>query len=117
MASSIGFWILSFLSSCYSSYGAWTFTPVGLSPTVHASLRWTHTYRDSSVCALPRSLPSGCDRSPMTYQKPVSGEPGAETVAYSHRVICGFPRRARVCSDQTYVAESDQQASRVTGTA
>ena len=24
--------------------GAWTFTPVGLAPTDHASLRWTHTY-------------------------------------------------------------------------
>jgi hypothetical protein len=32
----------SFLPSCYSSYGAWTFTPVGLAPTDHASLRWTH---------------------------------------------------------------------------
>jgi hypothetical protein len=44
MASSIGFRIFSFLPSCYSSYGAWTFTPVGLAPTDHASLRWTHTY-------------------------------------------------------------------------
>jgi len=44
MASSIGFRIFSFLPSCYSSYGAWTFTPVGLAPTDHASLRWTHTF-------------------------------------------------------------------------
>ena len=36
---------LLILPSCYSSYGAWTLTPVGLSPTVHASLRWTHTYQ------------------------------------------------------------------------
>jgi hypothetical protein len=43
MASSIGFRMFSFLPSCYSSYGAWTLTPMGLSPTVHASLRWTHT--------------------------------------------------------------------------
>ena len=43
MALSIGFRIFSFLSSCYSSYGALTFAPEGLSPTVHASLRWTHT--------------------------------------------------------------------------
>src|SRR6202167_3740983 len=42
MALSIGFRMLSFLPSCYSSYGAWTLTPVGLPPTVHASLRWTH---------------------------------------------------------------------------
>ena len=42
MALSIGFRMLSFLPSCYSSYGAWTLTPVGLAPTVHASLRWTH---------------------------------------------------------------------------
>src|ERR1035441_7117486 len=49
MALSIGFRILSFLPSCYSSYRAWTFTPVGLSPTVHASLRWTHTYRYQSA--------------------------------------------------------------------
>src|ERR1700674_5412786 len=45
MASSIGFRILSFLPSCYSSYGAWTLTPVGLAPTDHASLRWTHTFQ------------------------------------------------------------------------
>src|ERR1035438_7472032 len=45
MASSIGFRILSCLPSCYSSYGAWTLTPVGLAPTDHASLRWTHTFR------------------------------------------------------------------------
>src|ERR1700730_8092353 len=44
MASSIGFRILSCLPSCYSSYGAWTLTPVGLAPTDHASLRWTHTF-------------------------------------------------------------------------
>jgi hypothetical protein len=25
---------------------AWTLTPVGLSPTVQASLRWTHTFQD-----------------------------------------------------------------------
>ncbi len=30
---------------CYSSYGAWTLTPVGLSPTGQASLHWTHTYQ------------------------------------------------------------------------
>ena len=36
--------MLSFLPSCYSSYGAWTFTPVGLAPTDHASLRWTHRF-------------------------------------------------------------------------
>jgi hypothetical protein len=45
MASSIGFRIFSFHPSCYSSYGAWTLTPVGLAPTVHASLRWTHRFR------------------------------------------------------------------------
>src|ERR1039457_3456743 len=36
---------LLILPSCYSSYGAWTLTPVGLAPTDHASLRWTHTFR------------------------------------------------------------------------
>jgi hypothetical protein len=35
MALSIGFRNLSFLPSCYSSYGALTFTPVGL--TTHCS--------------------------------------------------------------------------------
>ena len=49
MALSIGFRMLSFLPSCYSSYGAWTFTPVGLAPTDHASLRWTHTPLDRSL--------------------------------------------------------------------
>jgi regulation of enolase protein 1 (concanavalin A-like superfamily) len=41
--------MFSFLPSCYSSYGAWTFTPVGLAPTDHASLRWTHTFQESSL--------------------------------------------------------------------
>jgi hypothetical protein len=41
--SSVGFRILvSPLQPCYPSYGAPTFTPVGLSPTGRASLRWTH---------------------------------------------------------------------------
>ena len=40
---------LSFLPSCYSSYGAWTLTPVGLAPTDHASLRWTHTFEELST--------------------------------------------------------------------
>ena len=47
---------LLILPSCYSSYGAWTLTPVGLSPTVHASLRWTHASRYQSG-KLPRSPP------------------------------------------------------------
>src|SRR5260370_41872868 len=43
MALSVGFRILvSQLRSCYPSYGAPTLTPVGLSPTERASLRWTH---------------------------------------------------------------------------
>jgi hypothetical protein len=33
---------LRFLHLCNPSYGALTSTPVGLSPTEHASLRWTH---------------------------------------------------------------------------
>src|SRR5664280_2819811 len=35
-----------------TGYGVWTLTPVGLSPTVHASLRWTHTSRDRSAVPL-----------------------------------------------------------------
>src|SRR5258707_9907186 len=61
MVLSIGLRILSFLPSCYSSYGAWTLTPVGLSPTVHASLRWTHTYRYRYWLAL---RPNGPKRHP-----------------------------------------------------
>src|ERR1700747_2498867 len=67
MALSIGFKIFSCLPSCYSSYGAWTLTPVGLSPTVHASLRWTHTFpgtnafksreTDFTVCVVLLSSP------------------------------------------------------------
>src|ERR1035438_739405 len=53
MASSIGFRMFSCLPSCYSSYGAWTLTPVGLAPTDHASLRWTHTSGYLSVFAEP----------------------------------------------------------------
>src|ERR1700756_4309357 len=33
---------LSFLPSCYPSYGLLTFGPMGLPPTEYASLRWTH---------------------------------------------------------------------------
>src|ERR1700743_502854 len=33
---------LSFLPSCYPSYGLLTFAPMGLHPTEYASLRWTH---------------------------------------------------------------------------
>src|SRR5215470_7047282 len=40
--------------SCYPSYGAPTLTPVGLSPTGRASLRWTH-----SGCFCGRSCPEG----------------------------------------------------------
>ena len=35
---------LSFLPSCYPSYGLLTFAPMGLSPTEYASLRWTHQH-------------------------------------------------------------------------
>src|SRR5258708_27290310 len=66
MASSIGFRMFSFLPSSYSSYGAWTLTPVGLSPTVHASLRWTHTSRYKS--RLDEFYKKGCQEksSPST---------------------------------------------------
>src|SRR5207244_12832384 len=48
MALSVGFRIpVSQLQSCYPSYGAPTLTPVGLSPTERASLRWTHKIGDS----------------------------------------------------------------------
>src|ERR1035437_6180726 len=51
MALSVGFRILvSQLRSCYPSYGAPTVTPVGLSPTERASLRWTHNVRFSKRC-------------------------------------------------------------------
>src|SRR5207244_7341062 len=47
MALSVGFRIpVSQLQSCYPSYGAPTLTPVGLSPTERASLRWTHEVGD-----------------------------------------------------------------------
>jgi hypothetical protein len=44
---------------CYSSYGAWTLTPVGLAPTDHASLRWTHRFRYPTATAkgLPYVFP------------------------------------------------------------
>ena len=43
-ALSVGF--IRFVSSaeCNPSYGALTLTPVGLSPTGHASLCWTHSF-------------------------------------------------------------------------
>jgi hypothetical protein len=46
MALSVGFRVpVSQLQPCYPSYGAPTLTPVGLSPTGRASLRWTHIGR------------------------------------------------------------------------
>ena len=42
--SSVGFRVpVSQLQPCYPSYGAPTLTPVGLTPTGRASLRWTHS--------------------------------------------------------------------------
>jgi hypothetical protein len=39
----------SFHHLCYPNYGALTFTPAGLSPAEHASLRWTH----NRTCGFP----------------------------------------------------------------
>src|SRR6476620_4552182 len=41
----------SFHHLCYPNYGALTSTPAGLSPAVHASLRWTHNW----TCSFPAS--------------------------------------------------------------
>ena len=50
MALSVGFRIpVSQLRSCYPSYGAPTLTPVGLSPTERASLRWSHSVSFSGL--------------------------------------------------------------------
>ena len=43
MALSIGVRSFGFPPVCNPSYGALTFTPVGLTPTEHASLCWTHS--------------------------------------------------------------------------
>ena len=62
--------MLSFLPSCYSSYGAWTLTPVGLAPTDHASLRWTHTSRylsSPSMSALAILQPSRTRYAKLNY--------------------------------------------------
>jgi len=48
---------LLILPSCYSSYRAWTLTPVGLAPTVHASLRWTHRFRGPISAVIPMTRP------------------------------------------------------------
>src|SRR5215831_698268 len=59
--------------SCYPSYGAPTLTPVGLSPTGRASLRWTHSdsYR-ARLLSLKGRLP------------PVSGS-GHPRLAHHHK--------------------------------
>ena len=51
---------LSLPPSCHSSYGAWTLTPVGLAPTDHASLRWTHTFRYLSALIFSVVILAGC---------------------------------------------------------
>src|SRR5262249_59334476 len=45
MASSMGFRTFGFPPACHSSDGALALTPVGLTPTEHASLRWAHCRR------------------------------------------------------------------------
>src|SRR6478736_3538190 len=45
MASSMGFRTFGFPPACHPSYGALAVTPVGLTPTEHASLRWAHCRR------------------------------------------------------------------------
>ena len=42
MTWSIGFSSVGFPSGCYPSYGALALTPVGLTPTEHTCLIWTH---------------------------------------------------------------------------
>src|SRR5271170_3161586 len=42
----------SFHHLCYPNYGALTFTPAGLSPAEHASLRWTHNRSRASPAVL-----------------------------------------------------------------
>src|SRR5215475_13252968 len=58
--------------SCYPSYGAPTLTPVGLSPTGRASLRWTHNggfgvARRRRVDSRHRGHPSQCGPEPVIY--------------------------------------------------
>ena len=63
MALSVGFRIpVSPLRSCYPSYGAPTVTPVGLSPTERASLRWTHNvcFGRYQASACGQELPFEC---------------------------------------------------------
>ena len=52
---------LRFLHPCNPRYGALTLTPVGLSPTEHASLRWTHI--STRMWALPWAGQEGRTRS------------------------------------------------------
>src|SRR5215831_19129874 len=49
--------------SCYPSYGAPTLTPVGLSPTERASLRWTHSDCFLEIYAPAMSARLWADRS------------------------------------------------------
>src|SRR5215467_3006682 len=43
---------LRFLHECNPSYGGLAFTPVGLSPTEHASLCWTHSFAKTASAAM-----------------------------------------------------------------
>ena len=71
MALSVGFRIpVSQLRSCYPSYGAPTLTPVGLSPTERASLRWTHVGSRAGAHGRVRWQFHGFRRGPQ------SGSPG-----------------------------------------
>jgi hypothetical protein len=53
--------------SCYPSYGAPTLTPVGLSPTGRASLRWTHNGRYGARCMSYRVVVSRQARAPALF--------------------------------------------------
>jgi hypothetical protein len=70
MALSVGFRIpVSQLQSCYPSYGAPTITPVGLTPTERASLRWTHNVSDEYSAGI-ESLNIQAIVRPLTGVKP-----------------------------------------------
>ena len=83
---------LLILPSCYSSYGAWTLTPVGLAPTVHGSLRWTHTYHYLFECAqcirvLPRIKMSNLNNRCRAW---ANGLRNRSSCAFAHSSQCYF---------------------------
>src|SRR3954454_21799095 len=81
MASSMGFRTFGFPPACHSSYGALATTPVGLTPTEHASLRWAHCRRCESCRRAGSASSSGRTAARESWRRRPSSRRGSSAIA------------------------------------